>query len=85
MNIESHIELTVLKPDTLVSDIESACNEAVENNISKICVPPLFVRKAKELTIDTNIGICAVIGFPFGYSPVEAKWRRSCWRSSLMR
>jgi deoxyribose-phosphate aldolase len=73
MKIESHIELTVLKPDTVVSDIEAACNEAVENNISKVCVPPLFVRKAKELTVDTNIGICAVIGFPFGYSPVEAK------------
>jgi deoxyribose-phosphate aldolase len=73
MNIESYIELTALKPDTIIGDIEAACNEAVENNISKICVPPLYVRKAKELTADTAIEICAVIGFPFGYNPIESK------------
>lgn len=73
MNIESYIELTALKPDTIISDIEAICNEAVENKISRICVPPLYVRKAKELTIDTSIEVCAAIGFPFGYAPIESK------------
>lgn len=73
MNIESYIELTALKPDTVINDIETVCNEAVENKISTICVPPLFVKKVKELTDETAVKICASVGFPFGYSPIEAK------------
>ncbi len=73
MNIESYIELTALKPGTLLSEIEAVCNEAVENKISTVCIPPLFVKKAKELTEDTGVNICAVVGFPFGYSNIEAK------------
>lgn len=73
MNIEEYIELTVLKPDTVITDIEAACNEAVENKIATVCVPPLFVKKAKELTDETAVKICASVGFPFGYSPIEAK------------
>lgn len=73
MNIENYIELTALKPDTRLNDIEAVCNEAVENKISTICVPPLFVKKAKALTDETSVNICASVGFPFGYSPIEAK------------
>lgn len=73
MNIEEYIELTAIKPDTVLNDIEAACNEAVENKITTVCVPPLFVKKAKELTEETGVAICTVIGFPFGYSAIEAK------------
>ncbi len=73
MNIESYIELTALKPDTVILDIEAVCNEAVENKINTVCVPPLFVKKAKQLTDETSVKIVAAIGFPFGYSATEAK------------
>ncbi len=73
MNIERYIELSALKPDTVIADIESACNEAVENKIATVCVPPLFVKKAKQLTDETSVKIVAAIGFPFGYSGIEAK------------
>jgi deoxyribose-phosphate aldolase len=73
MNLASYIDHTILKPTTLVTDVEQLCTEAIENNFTTVCVPPLFVKKAKTLCANTNIKIATVIGFPFGYSAVEAK------------
>ncbi len=73
MLIASYIDHTILKPTTLVSDIEKLCAEAIENNFAAVCVPPLFVKKAKGLCANTTVKVATVIGFPFGYSAVEAK------------
>jgi deoxyribose-phosphate aldolase len=73
MNIASYIDHTVLKPTTLVSDVEKLCVEAIENGFAAVCVPPLFVKKAKALCANTAVKVATVIGFPFGYSAVEAK------------
>lgn len=73
MKIEECAEYSALKPGTLISDIETVCRQAVENKINAVCVPPLFVKKAKQLTGETGIQIAAAIGFPFGYSAIEAK------------
>ena len=73
MNITSYIDHTVLKPTTLIADVEKICTEAMEYHFAAVCVPPLFVKKAKELLKDTSIKVATVIGFPFGYSAIEAK------------
>jgi deoxyribose-phosphate aldolase len=73
MNIASYIDHTILNPTTLVADVEQLCAEAIENNFAAVCVPPLFVKKAKLLCSNSNVKIATVIGFPFGYSAVEAK------------
>jgi deoxyribose-phosphate aldolase len=73
MQIASYIDHTVLKPTTLLADIERVCNEAKEYEFVAVCVPPLFVKKAKEVLSGTKVKIATVIGFPFGYSAVEAK------------
>ena len=73
MNIASYIDHTILKPTTLVADIEKLCSEAIQYKFVAVCVPPLFVKKAKVLCINTEVKIATVIGFPFGYSAVEAK------------
>jgi len=73
MRIEEYIEHTVLRPDTVIADIERVCKEAVEYNFTTVCIPPLFVKKAKILTAGTGIHISTVIGYPFGYSAIEAK------------
>lgn len=72
-NISSYIVHSALKPTTLLADIELLCAEAVENKFPAVCVPPLFVQKAKEHTAGTNIKVATVIGFPFGYSATESK------------
>jgi deoxyribose-phosphate aldolase len=73
VNIASYIDHTVLKPTTLIADVEKLCAEAMENHFAAVCVPPLFVKKAKAICAGTGVKVATVIGFPFGYSAVEAK------------
>lgn len=73
MNIAPYIEHTVLKPTTAISEIAILCGEAKQYGFAAVCVPPLFVKKAKELIAGSNVKVTAVIGFPFGYSAIEAK------------
>ncbi|MFM6925331.1 MAG: deoxyribose-phosphate aldolase [Ferruginibacter sp.] len=73
MGLTEHIDHTCLKPDATLRDVELLCSEAIEYKFSNICVPPLFVKKAKSVTAETNIRTATVIGFPFGYSAIEAK------------
>ncbi|MEO6836864.1 MAG: deoxyribose-phosphate aldolase [Ginsengibacter sp.] len=73
MNIAPYIEHTFLKQTTTISDIEKLCNEAIEYKFAAVCVPPLYVKKAREFLKDSEIKVATVIGFPFGYSAIEAK------------
>jgi len=73
MKIEEHIELTALQADTTLLDIEAVCREAVEYDFATVCVPPLFVKMAKELVAGSAVQVATVIGFPLGYSAIEAK------------
>jgi deoxyribose-phosphate aldolase len=73
MNIADYIDHTILKPTTLVSDVEKLCAEAIQYKFAAVCVPPLFVKKAKTLCSSSDVKVATVIGFPFGYSAVEAK------------
>jgi deoxyribose-phosphate aldolase len=73
MNIASYIDHTVLKPTTLMADIEKLCAEAKQYHFAAVCVPPLFVKAAKTYTAGSDVKTATVIGFPFGYSAVEAK------------
>lgn len=73
MNIAKYIDHTVLKPTTLISDIEKLCAEAKKYEFAAVCVPPNFVKRAKLLLQGSTVKVATVIGFPFGYSAVEAK------------
>jgi deoxyribose-phosphate aldolase len=73
MNICLYIDHTCLKPATLYSDIKKLCEEALQYQFAAVCVPPPFVREAKKLTAGSAVKTCTVIGFPFGYSAIEAK------------
>jgi len=73
MSLNKHIDHTILKPTCLVSDIEKLCAEAKEYDFAAVCVPPNFVKLAKEQVVGTDVKVATVIGFPFGYSATEAK------------
>lgn len=73
MSIASKIEHGLLKPTATIADIENICKEAKEYGFRGVIVPPLFVKKTKELLKDSSIKIATVIGFPFGYNAIEAK------------
>ena len=71
--MENQIELTLLSPGTTIQHIEDLCNEAIKNNFAAICVPPLFVKKAKSCLQNSRIKVATVVGFPYGFNVVEAK------------
>jgi deoxyribose-phosphate aldolase len=67
------IDHTILKPGILLADIDRICREAVEHKFASVCIPPLFVKHAKEKVSGSSVKVATVIGFPFGYCAVEAK------------
>lgn len=73
MKIEKYIEHTLLKPTATWEEIKKLCNEALEYKFAAVCVPPLYVKKVKELLTGSEVKVATVIGFPFGYSAIEAK------------
>ncbi len=73
MNFAQYIDHTILKQVTLLADVEKLCIEAREYGFAAVCVPPPFVKKAKAFTTGSSVKVATVIGFPFGYSAVEAK------------
>lgn len=73
MQLHTYIDHTLLKPTTLISEVTTLCSEAMQYQFAAVCVPPLFVKQAKQLLNNTTVKVATVIGFPFGYSAVEAK------------
>lgn len=73
MNIAPYIDHTLLKQTTTLSEIEKLCKEAQQYKFAAVCVPPLYVKKAKEFLGNSDIKVATVIGFPFGYCAIEAK------------
>jgi deoxyribose-phosphate aldolase len=71
--LNKYIDHTILKPTCLVADIEKLCAEAKQYDFAAVCVPPLFVKLAKEKLAGSTVQVATVIGFPFGYSATEAK------------
>lgn len=69
--ILSHVDHTQLKAYATWEDIKKLCEEAVELHTASVCVPPCYVKRIKEAYPDLNI--CTVVGFPLGYSVIEAK------------
>ena len=73
MQLNRFIDHTLLKPTALVTEIEALCDEAIEYRFAAVCVPPPFVKIAKESLAGSDVKVATVIGFPFGYAAVEAK------------
>ena len=73
MTLNKYIDHTLLNPIVLRVDIERLCNEAIAHEFAAVCVPPPMVKFAKTFLQNSGIKLATVVGFPFGYSAVEAK------------
>lgn len=71
--LNKYIDHTILKPTTTLAEVEEVCSEASQYQFAAVCIPPLFVKKAKAILKDSSIKVATVIGFPFGYCAIEAK------------
>jgi len=69
--ILSHVDHTLLKAAASWEEICTLCEEAIQYKTASVCVPPSYIyRIAQEFP---RLNICTVIGFPLGYSVVQAK------------
>lgn len=73
MNLAKYIDHTILKPDTLESDVIKVCNEAKEHSFFSVCVNPYYVSLVSEQLKGTDVKVTSVIGFPLGASTTEIK------------
>ena len=66
------VDHTFLKQQATWEDIKQICDEGIRFSTASVCIPPSFVRKAKEY-VKNKIKICTVIGFPNGYNTTTVK------------
>ncbi len=70
--ILSMVDHTYLKQDATWGDIKKTCDEGIKYQTASVCIPPSFVKMAKEY-VGKNLKICTVTGFPNGYSTNRVK------------
>ena len=70
--ILSKVDHTLLKQTATWEQIKVICEEGMENQTASVCIPPSFVKRAKEY-VQGGVAICTVIGFPNGNMTTAAK------------
>lgn len=70
--ILSKVDHTLLSQTAVWEEIKAICDDAVRYHTASVCIPPAFVKKAKEYTGD-SMAVCTVIGFPNGSHTMETK------------
>jgi deoxyribose-phosphate aldolase len=66
------VDHTLLKQTATWDQIRSLCDDAIRYQTASVCIPPCYVRKAKEYVKD-QMRICTVIGFPNGNTTTAVK------------
>ncbi|MEE4194968.1 MAG: deoxyribose-phosphate aldolase [Anaerolineae bacterium] len=67
------IDHSLLHPTMTDAEIIAGLELAKEYDVATACVKPYSVKLAAEMLAGTDVGVCAVIGFPAGNSTIEIK------------
>lgn len=67
-----YVDHTLLKQIATWEDIKVICDDAIRYNTASVCIPPSYVKKAKEY-VKNRMKVCTVIGFPNGYNTTNVK------------
>ena len=63
---------TLLSQSATWKQIKEVCDDGIMYKTASVCIPPSFVKRAKEYVGDA-LAICTVIGFPLGKNKTEIK------------
>ena len=66
------VDHTLLNPAATWGQVRTVCDDGVRYRTASVCIPPSFVRQARDYLGD-RLPVCTVIGFPNGYSSTAAK------------
>lgn len=67
-----HVDHTLLTQTATWEEIRQICNDAIAYGTASVCIPPSYVKQAKEYMQD-KMAVCTVIGFPNGYMTTKTK------------
>lgn len=73
MELNRHLEHTVLSPTLKIGDIDRVVDEARQYSFLGICIPPFWVKRARREVGNDAITVVTVAGFPLGYNMTETK------------
>ena len=71
-DILSRVDHTLLKQTATWEQIEKLCREGMEYGTASVCIPPCYVKQAKDFVGD-KLAVCTVIGFPNGNMTTAVK------------
>ncbi len=71
-DILRRVDHTLLAQNAKWEDIRRLCDDGMKYSTASVCIPPSYVRRAKEYVGD-RLAVCTVIGFPNGYSTAAVK------------
>ena len=66
------VDHSILAPTATWKQVKQVCLEGIKYETASVCIPPRYVRKAKEL-VGHQLKVCTVVGFPNGYEMPEVK------------
>lgn len=67
------IDQTLLRPTAGFSAAAEWFEAARTEGFATVCVSPFLVPLAAQRLAGTSVGVCSVVGFPFGYALTETK------------
>ena len=67
-----YVDHTLLTQTATWEEIRQLCDDAVVFGTASVCIPPSFVKQAKDY-VGERMEVCTVVGFPNGYSTKEVK------------
>lgn len=70
--ILKRLDHTLLAQTSTWEQIRKICDEVMEYQTASVCIPPCYVKRAKEYVKD-RLAVCTVIGFPNGNTTTKAK------------
>ncbi|GAB6705206.1 deoxyribose-phosphate aldolase [Streptococcus uberis] len=73
MKINKYIDHTLLKADSVQSQIDQLLSEAKTHEFASVCVNPSWVSYCAEALKGSVVKVCTVVGFPLGATTPETK------------
>lgn len=72
-DIADHVELTLLRPDSMENDIRLLAIAAKDHEMAAICVPPVWARFAVTAVANSPVRVCVPSGYPMGTHTASTK------------
>ena len=70
--ILARVDHTLLTQTVTWREIRALCDDAMRYGVASVCIPPSYVKQAKEY-VGSRLAVCTVVGFPNGYATTASK------------